>query len=94
MKGRLLAANEKVEEKNGLLAVQHGPLIYCAEEVDNQVDVLEARIHENSKFRARFRPDLLGGINMLEGEELNLIPYYAWANRGAGKMNVWFNSAQ
>jgi DUF1680 family protein len=27
---------------------------------------------------------------MLKGEEINLIPYYAWANREVGKMNVWF----
>ncbi len=94
LQARLVAANEKVNDKTGLMAVQHGPLIYCAEEIDNQVDVMEATIHENSKFRSRFRPDLLGGVNMLVGEELNLIPYYAWANRGTGKMNVWFNRAQ
>jgi DUF1680 family protein len=26
-----------------------------------------------------------------EDKELTLIPYYAWANRGAGEMTVWFN---
>jgi len=36
-------------------------------------------------------PGLLGGVYMLHGEELNLIPYYAWAHRKVGKMNVWFN---
>ncbi len=36
------------------------------------------------------KPDLLGGVNMLEGEGLHLVPYYSWANRGEGKMNVWF----
>ena len=34
------------------------------------------------------------GVNILEGEELTLIPYYAWANREVGKMNVWFNQKQ
>jgi DUF1680 family protein len=30
---------------------------------------------------------------MLEGNGLRLIPYYAWANREVGKMNVWFKEA-
>jgi DUF1680 family protein len=70
--------------------VQYGPLVYCAEEIDNTSDILEAKISPDSRFEAQFSPDLLGGINMLEGEEIRLIPYYAWANREVGKMNVWF----
>jgi DUF1680 family protein len=92
MEARIITANDKVEQKAGLLAVQFGPIVYCAEEVDNQADVLDARINNNAEFMARYKPDLLGGINMLEGEGLKLIPYYAWANRDIGKMNVWFNS--
>jgi len=90
MEARIISANEQVEQKAGLSAVQYGPIVYCAEEVDNQVDVLEARINKNSAFREQYHPELLGGINMLEGEGLTLIPYYAWANRDIGKMNVWF----
>lgn len=26
-----------------------------------------------------------------EGKELRFIPYYAWANRGEGEMEVWVN---
>ena len=26
-----------------------------------------------------------------EPVKLRAVPYYAWANRGAGKMNVWMN---
>jgi DUF1680 family protein len=90
MEARIIAANEKVDQKAGLRAVQYGPIVYCAEEVDNRADVLEALINDSSEFRSQYRPDLLGGINMLEGEGLRLIPYYAWANRDIGKMNVWF----
>ena len=92
MESRLVVAHEKVRDKTGLMAVQHGPIIYCAEEIDNQADVLLAEMDRESEFVTVFKPDLLGGVNMLEGRELKLIPYYAWANRGAGKMNVWFNS--
>ena len=91
MEARIITANDKVDQKAGLSAVQYGPVIYCAEEVDNQVDVLDARIKSNPDFKEHFNPGLLGGVNMLEGEGLILIPYYAWANRDIGKMNVWFN---
>jgi hypothetical protein len=92
MEARIITANDKVDQKAGLSAVQYGPVIYCAEEVDNQVDVLDARITSNSDFKEHYHPELLGGVNMLEGEGLRLIPYYAWANRDIGKMKVWFSS--
>jgi DUF1680 family protein len=91
MVDHIIQANEKVEAKRGLLAVQYGPLVYCAEETDNHADVLEAGIRTDSRFKTEFMPGLLDGVNMLHGEDLNLIPYYAWANRAVGKMNVWFN---
>ncbi len=90
MEDRIIAAHEKVEAKAALVAVQYGPIVYCAEEIDNKIDVLEAKINASSQFKAQFKPGLLGGVNMLEGADLNLVPYYAWANRGEGKMNVWF----
>lgn len=35
MTPRLVAANEKVEADRGMLAVERGPLVYCAEWKDN-----------------------------------------------------------
>jgi hypothetical protein len=90
MEDRVILAHEKVSAKSGLLAVQYGPLVYCAEQIDNDADVLEAEIGPDSEFEFQFNPGLLGGVNMLKGEELKLVPYYAWANREVGKMNVWF----
>lgn len=40
MPARLIEANEQVEADRGRLAVQRGPLVYCAEWVDNNYDVL------------------------------------------------------
>ena len=85
-----VVADEKVVLKKGQVALQYGPFIYCAEEIDNQVDVLDVRIAMDADYNAGFYPELLGGVNMLEGEDLKLVPYYAWGNRGPGKMNVWF----
>jgi DUF1680 family protein len=90
MEDRVLMANSNVSAKSGLLAVQYGPLVYCGEELDNEVDVLEVKVGVDAKFEVCYSSDLLGGVNMLKSEELNLVPYYAWANRKVGKMNVWF----
>jgi DUF1680 family protein len=91
MEDRIIVAHEDVTAKAGLLAVQYGPLVYCAEQIDNDADVLEAGISVDSRFESQFKPGLLGGVNILKGEDINLIPYYAWANRKVGKMNTWFN---
>jgi len=93
MEVRLLQAHEKVLEKTDLVALQYGPMIYCAEEVDNQLDVLDAEIGTETIFTPDFRPALLGGVTVLKGEDLTLIPYFAWANREVGKMNVWFKQS-
>jgi len=93
MESRIIAAHESVEQKTGLRAVQYGPLVYCAEEIDNESDVLFALVNDTTSFVAQYHPELLGGVNVLEGEELRLIPYYAWANREVGKMNVWFKES-
>jgi DUF1680 family protein len=46
-----------------------------------------------ANFTVEWQPGLLNGINVIHeksGEnEYKLIPYYAWSNRGAGKMKVW-----
>jgi DUF1680 family protein len=90
MADRLVVAHEQVDAKTGLVAVQYGPLVYCAEQVDNEGDVLETEITLETRFESVFEPGLLGGVNVLGGEELHLIPYYTWANREVDKMNVWF----
>ena len=86
----MVTAHDSVEAKKGLVAIQYGPLVYCAEEIGNSQDVLEASIGIPLAIEAHYEPDLLGGVNVLEGQGLTLIPYYAWANRDIGKMNVWF----
>jgi DUF1680 family protein len=90
MEVRRVRAHQKVEEKQGLVAVELGPLVYCAEETDNATDVLESTIGPDDQFSSRFDQNLLGGVNVVEGAGMTMVPYYAWANREVGKMNVWF----
>ena len=91
---RRVVAHPAVAADTGRVAFQRGPLVYCAEAVDNGGRALDLRIADAAVFAAEFRPDLLNGVVVLRGvsggRNITLIPYYAWANRGPGEMRVWF----
>ena len=89
MAPRFVRAHEAVEADRGRLAVECGPIVYCAEWPDNTVDVLQAEVAATDALTCEFRSDLLGGVNVIKDGELTLIPYYAWDHRGPGKMEVW-----
>ncbi len=107
MQVKKIVANPSVKENLNKIAIEYGPLVYCAEEADNTADIDKVLLKEDGVFQAEFRNDLLGGIIIINGEaratdnkatraqktaqdKLTLIPYYAWSNRGKGKMKVWF----
>jgi DUF1680 family protein len=99
-------ADNKIKDDIGKVAVQRGPLMYCAEWKDN--DGRTSNLILPATFQPEERKDLLNGVVVLKGEgksvnvdvqqqqvnttprQITLIPYYAWANRGEGEMNVWF----
>jgi len=94
MTPKRMIANPKVEADRGRVAIQRGPLVYCFEQVDNEVPVLQIRLAKDPEFKEEFKPDLLGGIMVLkcknaDGRELTAIPYYAWDHREPGPMAVW-----
>ena len=94
MEPRMVVADARVEADLGRVAIERGPLVYCAEWPDNAFSVREARIPEKARFKVVEKPDMLCGIDQLVTStpdgQLILIPYYAWAHRGRGEMNVWF----
>lgn len=95
MQPRVVMAHEAVEADRGLLAVERGPIVYCAEEADNGPDIAALTLGVDDVITPEALPDTLGGIVRLNvkaadgGSGVTLIPYYAWCNRGAGKMAVW-----
>ena len=70
MKPRLIQSNPLVEETRGQVAVMRGPTVYCLESVDlpEEVDAMNVRLPRNIELTARFAPDLLGGVTVLEGQ--------------------------
>ena len=51
MEARTVRAINKVEADRGMVAVERGPLVYCAEHPDNQFDIFSALINQEPQFR-------------------------------------------
>lgn len=62
MKPRLVKANANVYDDYGRVAVERGPLVYCAEWADNDFDVFHFILNKNTTFTVNDKPELLGGI--------------------------------
>ncbi len=89
MEVKMVKTHAKVVENVGKAALEYGPLVYAVEEVDNADDFDQLALSAAAAFEVSKEADLLGGVNTLKNEKLTAIPYYAWSNRGIGKMKVW-----
>ena len=97
----------RVDADAGRCAVVAGPVVYCAERVDNAENLMAYRVPEKIEYRTfeneeLHTTDLIIKAERLEKsenlysskrkfvpDELHLIPYYAFANRGETDMAVW-----
>lgn len=61
-------ANELLTEDIGKVALQRGPLMYCAEAIDNDGKVSSLILPPGNKFTTTVRPDLLNGVVIIQGE--------------------------
>ena len=68
------------------IAVERGPIVYCAEAVDNKGHALNLELADSTDLKAEHHPNLLEGITVIKGEGISLVPYYAWAHRDVGEM--------
>ncbi|MDO4160173.1 MAG: glycoside hydrolase family 127 protein [Prevotellaceae bacterium] len=68
MEPRLVKASERVVDDRGRIAVERGPLVYCAEAVDNGFDVFKFVMGKKPAFTTVERPELINGIIQLKAE--------------------------
>ncbi len=103
---RRVVANKNVKDDINRVSFIRGPITYCAEEIDNKINVLQAVIPDDAKFNEEFRKDILNGATFIKTKgysyknvngslekvegDFTLVPYCLWNNRDLGKMNVWF----
>lgn len=93
LEARLMAAHPFVRDDFGKVAIERGPLLYCVEETDNVMDSLV--IPQAVRFSPAEAPGLPGVPALSFGDtryrRVLAVPYYAWANRKIGKMEVWLD---
>ena len=51
MEARTVRANHMVAADRGMVAIERGPLVYCAEHPDNQFDVFSALVNQEPQFQ-------------------------------------------
>lgn len=87
-----IRAHEKVEADRGRLAVERGPIVYCAEGCDNGGKAYDAVLPADATFTEE--PLQIGDqrfVALRASNGLRLVPYCIWGNREPGnEMQVWF----
>ncbi|MCP4785708.1 MAG: hypothetical protein GY903_24930 [Fuerstiella sp.] len=103
---RVTECHPAVKANNERIAFTRGPFVLCAEGVDNggatqrfffnkapdtsNANIKTTRIQSGSFIQADVSARAVTNSGDTESSKLALTPYYAWNNRGAGSMTVWF----
>lgn len=66
MEVRQVVANPKVQDDLGKVALQRGPVVYCAEWTDNNGRAGNLIVPAATSFTTRYQPELLNGIMQLQ----------------------------
>ena len=98
---RRLLAHDGVTADRGRAAIERGPIVYAVEAIDNHGRATNLTVPLSVVLTHEFRPSLLGGLGVVTGPgiatdatgthkvRVTAVPYFAWANRGKGEMEVW-----
>jgi uncharacterized protein len=99
---RKVVADARVKENRGKIAIERGPIVYCAEWPDcDGGEVLDLMLDPRSELQPVVDSQFYGGTVVINAratsitnpaagpDRIRLIPYHLWANRGVGEMSVW-----
>jgi DUF1680 family protein len=104
MTPRFTTGDPRIDAVRGCVAVERGPLVYCAEspaaDLDTlTVDATRAPVQDGTDVlvTARFRPaaDEPWPYTAATADDpgpavpIRLLPYHRWARRGPATMRVW-----
>ena len=64
---RRVRANEQVRENQDMVALERGPIAYCAEWPDNDGHALNIVVPDDAAFKTQWRPNLLNGVEVITG---------------------------
>ncbi|MDP8924606.1 MAG: glycoside hydrolase family 127 protein [Chloroflexota bacterium] len=80
MAPRLIEARPWIESTRGCVAIEHGPLVYCLEQADQQAPVYDLEIDATAPLETTWRPDLLDGVSVVRAAGFR-IDRSAWQDR-------------
>lgn len=98
---RRVVADERVRDCARRIAIERGPIVYCAEWPDAEGgDVLDLMFDRELELTPTVDRSFMGGATLLRTTAtrmndpsrrvpVTLIPYHLWANRGIGEMTTW-----
>jgi DUF1680 family protein len=69
---RRVLADESVKDDVGRAALERGPIVYCAEGVDNGGHVRNLVLADDAELNDTWRGDLLGGVVVLKGRAVSV----------------------
>ena len=68
MEVRRVVANTKIQDDNGKVALQRGPIMYCAEWKDNNGQASNILVPKDAVFKPVFEAGLLNGVMVLKAD--------------------------
>jgi hypothetical protein len=96
-----VVADDRIRAARGRIAVERGPIVYCAEWPDvRDGRALDVMIDAAKPIAIASAGPLKDGVALsiaarsvskpdAAATDATIIPYYQWSNRGAGEMSVW-----
>jgi uncharacterized protein len=81
MKVQTVRADTRVKENTGMVALARGPIVYCAEGLDNAGGVFDLVVPSAAKLEFTYRSDLLGGTGTVHGRVERLSRSKDWHNK-------------
>ncbi len=69
---RRVLSHQEVKENTGKVALERGPIVYCAEWPDNQGFVSNLVLPDDAELKVERLDDLFGGVTVIKGQSLAL----------------------
>jgi DUF1680 family protein len=86
---RLEGAHPRITSGIGKVAICRGPLVYCLESADHpEGNLFDIRLSLETEFGVEYRPDLLGGIVLIEGSGF-FLDTSGWDERPYQEHRAW-----
>lgn len=89
---KLVKAHPEVKQDLGKVVVERGPILFCAEAIDNTMKVYDATLPKGVTFREEkiaIGDKTFPALKASNG--LTLVPYCIWGNRAPGQdLQTWF----